>query len=60
MPALDNFFLPGIGSGFRGALVKVPADLVDTVRETCLKSLRDGDSTELDATTLIGAGRRLT
>lgn len=49
-----------VGSGFRGALAKVPAELVDTVRETYLASLRDGGVTELDATTLIGAGRRLT
>ncbi|SDJ41865.1 Methyltransferase domain-containing protein [Lentzea albidocapillata subsp. violacea] len=48
------------GSGFRGALEKVPADRWDTVRELYLTSLRDDGVTELDATTLIGSGRRAT
>ncbi|NKE60375.1 class I SAM-dependent methyltransferase [Lentzea sp. PSKA42] len=47
-----------VGSGFRGALAKVPADAVDTVREHYLASLRHDGVTELDATTLIGSGRR--
>ncbi|WP_434444074.1 class I SAM-dependent methyltransferase [Lentzea sp. E54] len=47
-----------VGSGFRGALAKVPEDAVDAVRETYLASLRDGGVTEFDATTLIGTGRR--
>lgn len=47
-----------VGSGFRGALTKVPADAVDTVRERYLASLRQDGVTELDATTLIGSGRR--
>lgn len=47
-----------VGSGFRGALAKVPANAVDTVRELYLASLRDEGVTELDATTLIGGGRR--
>lgn len=46
------------GSGFRGALAKVPADAVDAVRERYLASLRQEGVTELDATTLIGSGRR--
>jgi hypothetical protein len=47
-----------VGSGFRGALAKVPADAVDAVRELYLASLRDEGVTELDASTLIGSGRR--
>lgn len=30
-----------VGSGFRGALAKVPADVMETVRERYLASLRD-------------------
>ncbi|SES08423.1 Methyltransferase domain-containing protein [Lentzea xinjiangensis] len=48
------------GSGFRGALAKVPEDALHTVRELYLASLRDAGVTELDATTLIGSGRRAT
>ncbi len=47
-----------VGSGFRGALAKVPADRVEAVRERYLASLRDEGVTQLDATTLIGSGRR--
>jgi hypothetical protein len=46
------------GSGFRGALAKVPAGEVDAVRELYLALLRQEGVTELDATTLIGSGRR--
>ena len=46
------------GSGFRGALAKVPAHALDAVREFYLASLRDEGMAELDATTLIGSGRR--
>lgn len=49
-----------IGSGFRGGLAKMSAGTVDTVRELYLTSLRDEGVTELDATTLIGSGRRVT
>ncbi len=48
-----------VGSGFRGALAKVPGDAVEAVRERYLASLRDNGVTELDATTLIGSGRRV-
>lgn len=48
-----------VGSGFRGALTKVPADAVEAVRTTYLTSLRDAGLTGLDATTLIGTGRRV-
>ncbi|HUQ57784.1 class I SAM-dependent methyltransferase [Lentzea sp.] len=46
------------GSGFRGALAKVPAPALDTVRELYLASLRDEGLAQLDATTLIGSGCR--
>jgi trans-aconitate methyltransferase len=48
-----------VGSGFRGMLSKVPQDAVGAVRERYLASLRDNGVTELDATTLIGSGRRV-
>ena len=48
-----------VGSGFRGALAKVPADAVEEVRKTYLASMRDEGMAEVDATTLIGVGRRL-
>ncbi|GGM89989.1 hypothetical protein GCM10011609_28590 [Lentzea pudingi] len=48
-----------VGSGFRGALTKVPADLVEAVRDRYLASLRDEGVAELDATTLIGSGHRV-
>ncbi|MET9224674.1 methyltransferase domain-containing protein [Lentzea sp. NPDC003310] len=47
-----------VGSGFRGALAKVPAERVADVRERYLASLREAGLEELDATTLIGSGRR--
>jgi trans-aconitate methyltransferase len=47
-----------LGSGYRGTLAKLSADTVDAVREYYLASLRDAGVTELDATTLIGSGRR--
>jgi len=46
------------GSGFRGALAGVPGHALDAVRELYLASLRDEGVAELDATTLIGSGRR--
>jgi trans-aconitate methyltransferase len=54
----DVAWLVIVGSGFRGALAKVPEDAVDTVREVYLAALRDEGLTRLDATTLIGCGRR--
>jgi trans-aconitate methyltransferase len=47
-----------LGSGYRGALAKLSAGAVDTVRELYLASLHDEGVTELDATTLIGLGYR--
>ncbi|GAA3661116.1 methyltransferase family protein [Lentzea atacamensis] len=47
-----------IGSGFRGELAKVPAELHDAVRERYLASLANEGMSRLDATTLIGTGRR--
>ncbi|MCO1574572.1 methyltransferase domain-containing protein [Crossiella sp. SN42] len=47
-----------LGSGFRGALGKLSPELVEDVRERYLASLRAEGVTELDATTLIGSGRR--
>lgn len=49
-----------LGSGFREALVKLPADAVEAVREAYLTSLGEQGVTELDAATLIAAGRRVT
>ncbi|WP_439655979.1 class I SAM-dependent methyltransferase [Lentzea sp. HUAS TT2] len=46
------------GSGLRAVLAKVPAHALATVRESYLASLRDEGLAELDATTLIGSGRR--
>jgi trans-aconitate methyltransferase len=47
-----------VGSGFRGGLQKVPAHLHDAVRDRYLTVLRDEGLSRLDATTLIGSGRR--
>lgn len=47
-----------LGSGFRGALASLPAEVVTQVRERYLATLREDGVTELDATTLIGAGLR--
>jgi SAM-dependent methyltransferase len=47
-----------IGSGYRGALANLSPDMVETVRDLYLASLRDDGVTELDATTMIGVGTR--
>lgn len=47
-----------IGSGYRSALTKLDDATVADVRERYLASLREDGITELDATTLIGTGRR--
>jgi trans-aconitate methyltransferase len=46
------------GSRFRGALLHLSPEKVETVRELYLASLGDEGVTELDATTLIGVGTR--
>ena len=47
-----------IGSGYRAALTKLAPDVVEQVRERYLTALAEDGVTELDATTLIGVGRR--
>lgn len=47
-----------VGSGFRGGLEKVPTGQHDAVRDRYLTVLRDEGLSRLDATTLIGTGRR--
>ncbi|GLY50830.1 methyltransferase domain-containing protein [Lentzea sp. NBRC 102530] len=46
------------GSGLRAVLAKVPVHALEPVRECYLASLREEGLAELDATTLIGSGRR--
>jgi trans-aconitate methyltransferase len=52
----DLAWLVITGSGYRGALATLDPDTVDTVRQHYLDSLHADGVTELDATTLIGAG----
>lgn len=47
-----------IGSGYRAALTKLDERTVADVRERYLAAFREDGVTELDATTLIGTGRR--
>jgi hypothetical protein len=47
-----------IGSGYRTALTKLDERTVADVRERYLAAFREDGVTELDATTLIGTGRR--
>lgn len=46
------------GSGYRGALTKLDPPVVQEVRDRYLTALSEAGITELDATTLIGTGRR--
>ncbi|SER88913.1 Methyltransferase domain-containing protein [Lentzea xinjiangensis] len=54
----DVAWLVIVGSGLREVLAEVPVSELDAVRERYLESMRGEGLTELDATTLIGSGRR--